>query len=630
MSGLWQGFRSRLFVVSVALVVVSATASTIWLRAAVRPLLQREAESRLLQQARVSAEAAAALLAQNPRPTGNGALPDAALDALADRLGEAADGRVTLIDETGAVLGDSHVDHAALGQLHDHSDRPEVSGALAAPAGWAAARRHSATLDREMLYVAARAPTGAAGGPALIVRASLPSDRVDAPLHRLYQLILVGAAIGLVVSGFMTVLASGLMSRDLRRLTHHTTRLARGEQAEPLVLAGPLELAGIAGSVQSISADLQRTVSSLAAERRQLEAILDSMSEGILSIDGGRVARINGACTRMLGCADRDRGRKVHKVLDDAELLALIDRARPGQAEELTLEREVAGEPHLLLARVEGRPDGTTVVVLHDVTNLHRLETIRRDFVANVSHELRTPVSVVQASAEALQDGALEQPAIARRFVDAILRNTERLGLLISDLLSLSRIEAGRYTFAFTTLTVRPVVDEVVEVLALRARARSHVLQVDVPDDVAVHGDAGALEQVLVNLLENAMKYTPDGGRIHVRMAPAPAGRVRIEVADNGPGIEPAHQDRVFERFYRVDTGRSREVGGTGLGLAIVKHLCESMGGAVGVTANQPKGSVFWVELARPGSPLTRPGARPALGKDAAAGIAAAFAPEPP
>jgi two-component system phosphate regulon sensor histidine kinase PhoR len=581
---LWSGFRSRLFLVSVFLVVVSASASSLWLRSAVRPLLREQAESWLLQQARTCGESLRSASAAE------------SLDARADRLGLAAAGRVTIIDAGGTVLGDSHVEADQLGALENHAARPEVAGALVAPEGWAASQRRSATVGEEMLYVAVRAD--AADRQGLVLRVARPIDEVDAPLQRLYRLILVAALLGLVVSGFMTVLASGLMSRDLRRLMEHTTELARGAARAPLELSGPLELTGIAGSVHALSSELQRTVRSLAAERTQLEAILDSLSEGILAVGGdGRIVQLNPAAVRMLGCSPSDRAQPVETVFADDELLGLIQGVQEGRPKELSLERTVAEEPRLLRVRAQRRPSGAVVVVVRDVTNLHRLETIRRDFVANVSHELRTPVSVVQASAEALQDGALEDEQTAVRFVDAILRNTERLGLLITDLLSLSRIEAGRYHFDFEALELRDVVADVLEALTLRTRARNHEVTVRLDPQLRVRGDAGALEQVLVNLLENATKYTPDGGTIELREAEAPPGRVRIEVADNGPGIDPAHHRRIFERFYRVDTGRSRAVGGTGLGLAIVKHLCESMGGAVGVRSNTPHGSVFWVDL---------------------------------
>lgn len=241
---------------------------------------------------------------------------------------------------------------------------------------------------------------------------------------------------------------------------------------------------------------------------------------------------------------------------------------------------------------------GGAVLVMHDVTEIRRLETVRRDFVANVSHELRTPVSIIQANTETLLSGALDQPEQARRFLDAVRRNAERLGQLISDLLDISRIEAGKYKIEMRSLALSSVAHSVSKAVAEACRQRGVNFAVQVPAELRVRADAGALEQVLVNLIENAVKYGPEGGCVEL-VALEQGAMVRIEVRDQGPGIAPDQRRRVFERFYRVDPGRSRHMGGTGLGLAIVKHLIEAMGGDVGVDPRQPNGSIFWVRLGK-------------------------------
>jgi two-component system phosphate regulon sensor histidine kinase PhoR len=235
------------------------------------------------------------------------------------------------------------------------------------------------------------------------------------------------------------------------------------------------------------------------------------------------------------------------------------------------------------------------VLVLHDITELRRLENLRREFVANVSHELRTPVSVIRATAETLADGALDAgPEVAGGFVDAILRNSERLTRLISDLLDISRIDSGNYRTEITEVEVHETIARATQ--SVKDGHAEHRISVLCDTDLVVMADAFALEHVLINLLENAVKYTPSGSHVEVRVR-ASAGRVVVEVADDGPGIEAKHRPRVFERFYRVDAGRSREKGGTGLGLSIVKNLVQSMQGTVGVKPNEPRGSVFWFEL---------------------------------
>jgi two-component system phosphate regulon sensor histidine kinase PhoR len=236
------------------------------------------------------------------------------------------------------------------------------------------------------------------------------------------------------------------------------------------------------------------------------------------------------------------------------------------------------------------------VVVLQDVTELRRLETVRQDFVANVSHELRTPVSVIRANAETLLAGALSDPERARQFVEALHRSSERLSALIADLLDISRIDSGEMHIDLQPLAVAPLVRAAIENLGAAAGQKGLDLTADLPDELAARVDERALTQVLVNLLDNALKYTPAGGYIEIR-GTSTADGVRIEVRDDGPGIEARLRERIFERFYRVDRGRSREMGGTGLGLSIVKNLVEAMGGRVGVEPNRPRGSVFWILL---------------------------------
>jgi two-component system phosphate regulon sensor histidine kinase PhoR len=234
--------------------------------------------------------------------------------------------------------------------------------------------------------------------------------------------------------------------------------------------------------------------------------------------------------------------------------------------------------------------------MLEDVSAVRRLETIRRDFVANVSHELRTPVSIIRANAETLLGGARDDPAMAGRLIEGLHRNAERLARILADLLDLSRLEAGQYRIELRALDLRAAAEQAVATLETSASAKQVSIEVAIADGTTARGDAKAVDQVLVNLLDNAVKYSAAGGHVWVDARRA-GDRVRVEVRDDGQGIAPHHRARIFERFYRVDPGRSRDMGGTGLGLSIVKHLVESQGGEIGVDANQPTGSVFWFEL---------------------------------
>jgi two-component system phosphate regulon sensor histidine kinase PhoR len=235
-------------------------------------------------------------------------------------------------------------------------------------------------------------------------------------------------------------------------------------------------------------------------------------------------------------------------------------------------------------------------VVLDDVTEVRRLERVRKDFVANVSHELRTPISVIKANAETLLEGALDDPAAARRFVEGLYRHAERLGRLVGDLLDISRLESGRREMAVEPVALAEVADEVVESLRGEAEAKGVTITSSLPESLELNADAKALEQVFFNLIDNAIKYSPTGSRVELAAVPESTA-VRVEVRDDGPGVDPKHRERIFERFYRVDPGRSREMGGTGLGLSIVKHLVEAMGGELGLEPRRPRGSVFWFRL---------------------------------
>ncbi|MBC7792748.1 MAG: hypothetical protein H7Z43_03490, partial [Clostridia bacterium] len=314
-----------------------------------------------------------------------------------------------------------------------------------------------------------------------------------------------------------------------------------------------------------------------------------------------RITLVNTAALGLLRLASPPIGRTLVEIVRAPALIELASGARAATTS--GTEFELRGpKPRRLMARATPlKNTGGLVIVLHDVTDLRRLETIRSDFVANVSHELRTPVSVIRANVETLLDGAMDDAEQARRFLEALSRSAERLSQLVADLLDISRIEAGAYQLEMSAVPVLPAMQRAVESITLAAQHKNLTVLADGDPHITALADARALDQVLMNLVDNAVKYTQQGGTIRVRAKTIEEG-VRIEVCDDGPGIEPRHRARVFERFYRVDEGRSRAMGGTGLGLAIVKHLMEAMRGQVGVDGGSPRGSIFWVEL-HPGTP---------------------------
>ena len=584
-----MGIRGRLFVVSVVLISMVGTVSALWLRMSLRDLLTERTAAELQRLA-----VASRVAVQEQAPTGE----IEQLDALADALGATGEIRVTVIRADGVVLGDSRLDEAQVRALESHANRPEVQSALSSkePAFEA---RYSTTLDTEMLYVAVPYQ---AQGHAGVVRTSMEVTRIEDGLIPFDVAMAAAGLVGLGVAVFMSGLASHLASRDVSAMLARIRGVLARSRSEAPSRAHDDELSMLAGGVQDLADRLRAAVGEVSAERARLEALLSSMSEGVLALDPDcRVRLANPAAGALLGLDAPPQGRALVDVVRAPDLVAVARDALAGE-QDAAAEVELPGGRTLLAT---GRPlqDGAgCVLVLHDMTGVRRLERMRRDFVANVSHELRTPVSIIRANAESLADGALEDPAVARTFLAAIQRNAERLGATITDLLDLSRIESGRMELQRAPTAIRPVVDRAIEAVADRAERTGRSIAVEVPAELQILGDPVALEHVLVNLLENAVKYTREGGHIRVRAAARPpvAGRpaeLRLEVEDDGPGVPERHRERVFERFYRVDPGRARHQGGTGLGLAIVKNLAEHMGGTVGLDPRQPSGCVFWVQL---------------------------------
>ncbi|MBK8480070.1 MAG: PAS domain-containing protein [Proteobacteria bacterium] len=583
------GVRSTIFAASLLLFAGVGLGTGAYLERTLRHRLETQIEADLERLARTAVEL---LKATAP----DGALDRPMADALADRLGRTTAARVTIIAADGRVLGDSACELSALGALENHAGRPEVQAALRRGRG--VARRASNTLHTSMVYVAVRFARAHEQG---VVRIATPLSAVAVAIHHLRVTLALGGMVGLALAIALGTLASTLISRTLRSLVLQARTIA-GNHAHRLPLPATSELAVLAGSFNQLAAELQRSVAALASERDRLATILEGMSEAVLALDAEqRVTLANRAATSLLDLDGTASGEVIAlAALGLPPLRELVDRATEtteASTAEFALGPSGAAR-HILARAARLRASPGCVVVLHDVTEVRRLETVRRDFVANVSHELRTPISVIRANAEALLDGALADPEHAQRFLAAILRHAERLARIISDLLDLSRMEAEQQHFERGVTALGPLVQRAIEAVEDSAGEKAITLANEIGAGTTVVVDESALEHVLLNLLDNAVKYTQPGGKVSARSA-VHSGHVRVEVHDDGPGVEPQHRDRIFERFYRVDPGRSREMGGTGLGLAIVKHLVNALGGEVGVSAAQPRGSVFWFTLPR-------------------------------
>jgi two-component system phosphate regulon sensor histidine kinase PhoR len=379
--------------------------------------------------------------------------------------------------------------------------------------------------------------------------------------------------------------------------------MADGDLSVRTRAAGTDEVAELGRALDRLASGLAQALAELRAERDLLSKVLDRMKEGVLLLDGdGRVALANPALREMLLLQSDVAGKLLLEVARNADLKLLLDEVR--QAEQpLSSELELGTlKPRRVLVHAsalsDGEDQGSLLVVFVDVTDLRRLETLRRDFVANVSHELRTPIAAIRSSAETVLRALGAETGPAVEFVQIIERQAERLQRLVEDLLDLSRIESREFRFELQTVRVQEPVGHALSLLRERAAQRRVQLVSEVSGEVLVRADARALEQVLTNLLENAVKYGREGGRVVVRAAEE-GSSLRVSVQDDGPGIEARHLPRLFERFYRVDASRSRDLGGTGLGLSIVKHLIEGMGGQVDVQSAPGKGTTFELRLPR-------------------------------
>ena len=577
------GIRTKLFAASLALIVVSLAAGELYLRPAI--------ESDLVARIRADLAARLALVAEQARVlAATGETTNAAWDALADRLGPLAHARVTFIDGQGVVRGDSELSGDALDRVENHRNRPEVSAALAGRSTDEV--RFSATLRLRLLYAATPVP----GAGKMVARLSLPLADVDRAVARLRAILVAGGLVALLAAVLMSSGAVVLLSRALRRVTLIARRMSAGELDLRSRLDTQDEIGELGRTLDHLAENLSRSLRELRDDRDLLGRILEAMGEGVLVLDSERrILLFNGSLREMLLLDTTALGRPAIEVVRNAELQTLVDAAIVGQ-EPVTGEIEVAGlRPRRLLVhatRLLGEPR-CVLVVLFDVTEVRRLETVRKDFVANVSHELRTPIAAVMSAAETLRTAARTDPAAAGSFVDMIERNARRLGDLVQDLLELSRIESKEFRLARDSFDLSGVVARALEFHEERAtQKRIRMTAALSPHLPAVRGDATALERVLSNLIDNAVKYCPEGAAVVVT-AEDLSGKLRVTVSDDGPGIEARHLPRLFERFYRCDPGRSRAMGGTGLGLSIVKHLVEAMGGTVQVESTPGQGARF-------------------------------------
>jgi len=499
--------------------------------------------------------------------------------------------RITVITAQGLVLADSQSDPQT---MENHAGRPELKEALANGSGHSI--RHSVTINRDLLYYAVRQPT--ATGEPVLLRFALPLSTVTSVLMQFRESLWLASLLILAVVGGATLLVSRGFTNRVDRLTAFSRRVAEGDfHAEPSGSSGDA-LDALGSSLNQTAARLDQTIRTLTEERNLSSAILGSMVEGVAVVNASeRVLFSNPSFASVLGLGSSPQpGSGLVEVVRQTELIEAVRKVLAGEAR---VESEIVTgtlRQHFFaatVAAVRTTQANGAVVVLHDITDLRKLERVRRDFVANVSHEFRTPLTAIQGFSETLLGGAMNDPQNRDRFLGIILEHARRLARLTDDLLMLSKMDADRLELELRPLPVEQLVAGCVETAQPRAVEKDLRLSVNLgkklPD---IAGDRRRLTEVLQNLLDNAIQYTPAGGQIMVS-AEKRDGEVVFTVSDTGIGIPQADQPRIFERFYRVDVARSREVGGTGLGLSIAKHLMEAHGGRLWVESEVGQGSQF-------------------------------------
>jgi two-component system phosphate regulon sensor histidine kinase PhoR len=516
--------------------------------------------------------------------------------ALARTVGKEIKARVSIIRKDGKVAGDSELTDTELHKLENHAHRPEFIQAI--EHGQGVATRFSATLGTNMIYTAL--PFQTTTGQHAIIRLALPLSRVDEAMTSLSTILGASLILAVFCSLLLSYILSFITSRPLRSMAAAAALIGKGEFGSRIPISSGDEIGELAEVLNEMAEKTENQLERISAEKNRLDTILRGMGEGVIVTDDSGIVTLANPAFRALFSLDQSCiGKALIEIARQPSLNNALKKVLDSREELLEEMVMMVPEEKNILTHWVPLMEETTltgaVAVFHDITDLKMLEKIRKDFVANVSHELRTPVSVIKGYAETiLSEGKTLPPEKLEQFTEVIHSHAERLAHLISDLLTLSRIESGAIPLEPVPVAILPAVNRVIHLLEQKARAKKVLLAttdslISMPD---IQADPDKLEQILINLLDNAIKFTPAGGTVTVDASDL-GDRVRIDVKDTGIGIPAKDITRIFERFYRVDTARSRELGGTGLGLSIVKHIVQAHGGSVAVESIPGKGSTF-------------------------------------
>ena len=520
------------------------------------------------------------------------------IDRLCKQIGESTSTRITIILPTGKVIGDSESDPES---MDNHGDRPEFIGAVKDKKGMST--RHSLTLDKNFMYVGI--PVYKGSQIRMIIRTSIPVDVIDEAIDRIQRKIILRGFIIAFFTAIVCLIISRRISRPIEELRKNAEGISRGEYRFNRPRSNIEEIENLHDAMKKMVNDLENRISIITNQRNEIEVILASMDEGIVAIDNREnIISLNRAAEDIFGTSNTEaQGRSVQEAIRNRAFHDFVSDVISGSdpvEKEITLfpgdEKYVNGHGTKLVDE-DGKRIGA-LIVLNDITRLKKLENIRREFVANVSHEIKTPITAIKGFVETLREGGVTDEEERQRFLGIVLKHANRLEAIINDLLKLSRIEKDFESegIEVENKKIIEVLRAAVELCKQNADTKNISINLECDENIEARINPTLLEQAVVNLLDNAIKYSDSGKKVSIKGIIKDAN-LEIDVTDQGKGIEKEHLPRLFERFYRVDRARSRKLGGTGLGLAIVKHITQAHAGIISVESTPGKGSTFKMVL---------------------------------
>jgi len=581
---MFRSIRSRIALPYVILILVAMAGLALYLTVLTENTHKADLRGRL--------QAEAMLLAEQLSAPDSWQWSRERLDALVAQFARNLGARVTVIARDGVVLSDSHEDPT---RMENHLFRPEVQRALAVGVG--SNIRYSETLGYDMLYMATVARTGEQ--VTRVVRLALPLRDIAADIAAVRRTALSATLLACALGILLAIIIAERTAQPVRQLTAAARRVAAGQLDTRLLLTGDDEVGALARAFNEMATKLDEQVATLTNERARLESVLTHMADGVLiTDDAGQVVLANPAAARLLGIrAEEALGRSFAQVVRYHQIIDVWRRCRDS-GEEQSRAVEVGRQHlfwHVIITPLQGIESAGYLVILQNLTQVRRLETVRRDFISNISHELRTPLASLKALVDTLRDGALEDPPAAQRFLSRIEVEVDAMTQMVQELLELSRIESGQVPLRLKPVDVAEVIALPVERLRPQAERAGLRLSLRLPsEEVRVLADQERIQQAVTNLVHNAIKFTPPGGEITIAASRA-GSEVVVAVQDTGVGISADDLPRIFERFYKAD--RARSGGGTGLGLAIAKHIVQSHGGRIWAESVEGQGSTFFFSL---------------------------------